>query len=156
MSASTKKYAQSLETGHPACADACQRLTSLFYNSGGDRLTLVMTGDALDLLVGLAPHEPAARHTLAAAASASWRARAYPEARACIDALLPFEAEAPWARTQFRIPWAGQAKFYAALQDPTHTRDFTARRSMRPRVGAIVATLGVLGSLLVVGALQAV
>ena len=107
-SASTARFAPFLDIRHPDCREACGLFASLFHGSGGDRYTFKMSEHALAPLLELAAHEPAARHALASAAGSLWRGHAYPETRAAIEALLPFESEAPWAQTQFRLPWQDQ------------------------------------------------
>ena len=99
-----KQLVQFIDVRHPDHEEVCRLLTTKFANSGGTRALLPLALDVVAPLITLLESTSAARRPLATAGRVLWSAAAYPEARACLEAVLPFASALP-LDPAWNVPW---------------------------------------------------
>lgn len=100
---SGKGLAPLLIASSPDRAIACRSVTSLFLNHGDPKKAFAAAGHVLGPLLAIARVEPAAAAPLATMVRPLVRAAAYPEAAACIDAVITLESAEPIGKLD--EPW---------------------------------------------------
>lgn len=158
-----KGIAPFLARTNPERAAACERVTSLIVNLGSGAKIFAIAGELLPPLLALLPEETAAAGPLATFADPLTRVAAYPEASACIDAVIDRDSAAPlgmleepwlfqaenekmtWPRQQALLwLWRGEARLAAGDREGGNAA--FAEGARRAEAAAMPARFGLLGS----------